>query len=69
MPLLQLSPHYTHIIHHLHISFLFGLCPKLKNTWNKWKNHFSEMKGDVGISPHEKEGENGDAYTKTETHS
>ena len=36
---------------------------------NKWKNHFSEMKGDVGMSPHEKEGEQGDAYTKTETHS
>ena len=24
--------------------------------WNKWKNHFSEMKGDVGMSHHEKEG-------------
>ena len=23
--------------------------------WNKWKNHFSEMKGDVGMSLHEKE--------------
>ena len=22
----------------------------------KWKNHFSEMKGDVGMSLHEKEG-------------
>ena len=22
----------------------------------KWKNHFSEMKGDVGMSHHEKEG-------------
>ena len=33
--------------------------------WNKWKNHFSEMKGDVGISPHEKEGEQEDAYTNT----
>ena len=32
--------------------------------WNKWKNHFSEMKGDVGISPHEKDGEQEDAYTK-----
>ena len=32
---------------------------------NKWKNHFSEMKGDVGMSPHEKEGEQEDAYTKT----
>ena len=35
----------------------------------KWKNHFSEMKGDVGMSPHEKEGEQGDAYTKIETDS
>ena len=33
--------------------------------WNKWKNHLSEMKGDVGMSPHEKEGEQEDAYTKT----
>ena len=37
---------------------------------NKWKNHFSEMKGDVGLSPHEKEGEQEDAYKpKQETHS
>ena len=26
------------------------------------------MKGDVGMSPHEKEGEQEDAYTKTEPH-
>ena len=26
------------------------------------KNHFSEMKGDVGMSLHEKEGEQEDAY-------
>ena len=31
---------------------LLGLCPKLKNEWNKWKNNFSEMKGDVGMSCH-----------------
>ena len=26
-----------------------GLAPKqrMKNEWNKWKNHFYEMKGDV----------------------
>ena len=36
---------------------------------NKWKNHFFEMKGDVGMLPNEKEGEQEDAYTKTETHS
>ena len=32
---------------------------------NEWKNHLSEMKGDVGMSPHEKEEEQEDAYTKT----
>ena len=37
-----------------------------KSKWNKWKNHFSEMKGDVGMSLHEKEGEQEDAYTETE---
>ena len=46
-----------------------GLCPKMKNEWNKWKNHFYEMKGDVGMSLHEKEREQEDAYTKTESHS
>ena len=67
---LLFNPHY-----HTHISvsnnlFLLGLCPKLKNIWNsKWKNHFSEMKGVVGMSLHEKEGEQEDAYTKTETQS
>ena len=35
----------------------------------KCKNHFSAMKEDLGMSPHEKEGKKGDAYTKTETHS
>ena len=34
----------------------------------KWKNHFCEMKGDVGMSHHEKEGEQEDAYTKTGDH-
>ena len=27
----------------------------MKNEWNKWKNHFYEMKGDVGMALHEKE--------------
>ena len=27
-----------------------------QNIMYKWKNHFSEMKGDVGMSHHEKEG-------------
>ena len=30
--------------------------PKVKNEQNKWKNHFVEMKGDVGMSVHEKGG-------------
>ena len=32
------------------------------------KSFISEMKGDIGMSPHEKEGEQEDDYTKTETH-
>ena len=32
-------------------------------------NHFFEMKGDVGMSGHEKEREQEHAYTKTESHS
>ena len=31
------------------LSIFMGLCPKAKNEWNKWKNHFLEMKGDVGM--------------------
>ena len=50
-------------------SFLLGLCPKVQNEWNKWKNHFHEMNGDVGMSSNEKEREQEDAYTKTESHS
>ena len=30
-----------------------GALPQKKNVWNKWKNHFYEMKGDVGMSLHE----------------
>ena len=33
----------------------------VRDIQNKWKNHFSEMKGDVGMSLHEKEGEQEDA--------
>ena len=36
-----------------HVNVL-GFC---QNEWNKWKNHFHEMKGDVGMSSHEKERE------------
>ena len=31
-----------------------GALPQKKNVWNKWKNHFYEMKGDVGMSLLEK---------------
>ena len=34
----------------------------------KWKNHFPEMKGDVGMSVHEKGGEQVDAWTETGIH-
>ena len=34
---------------------------QLEINYYKWKNHFSEMKGDVGMSVHEKEGEQEDA--------
>ena len=33
-----------------------GAFPHKKNLWNEWKNHFYEMKGDVGMSNHEKKG-------------
>ena len=46
-----------------------GLGPRVKNEWKKWKNHFYEMEGDVGMSQHEKEREQEDAYTKTESYS
>ena len=45
----------------IYIPFLLELWPHQKNLWNKWKNHFSEMKGDVGMSVYEKEGEQEDA--------
>ena len=35
--------------------FCWGFAPK-ENEWNKWKNHFYEMKGDVGMLLHEKKG-------------
>ena len=35
----------------------------------KWKNHLYKMKGDVGMSGHEKERKQEDAYTKIQTHS
>ena len=47
-------------------SNLMVTCPPI---FHKWKNHFYEMKGDVGMSVHEKERKQEDAYTKTQTHS
>ena len=41
----------------------------VETTIYKWKNHFYKMKGDVGMSGHEKEGKQEDAYTKIQTHS
>ena len=32
-----------------------ALCLKEKNEWNKWKNYFYEVKGDIGMSHYEKE--------------
>ena len=41
----------------------------MKDEWNKWKNHFFEVKGDVGMSSLEKEREQEDAFAQTQTHS
>ena len=38
-------------------------------SYYKWKNHFFKMKGDVGMSGHEKERKQEDAYTQIQTHS
>ena len=52
---------YAHAVNlHVYVCALlhfYGALPQTeKNEWNKCKNHFSEMKGDVGMSLHEKEG-------------
>ena len=36
-------------------NYVLMALPQKKNVWNKWNNHFYEMKGDVGMSVHEKE--------------
>ena len=34
---------------HNYITYFYGALPQTeKNEWNKCKNHFNEMKGDVG---------------------
>ena len=40
-----------------------------KDEVYRYKNHFYKMKGDVGMSGHEKERKQEDAYTKIQTHS
>ena len=40
-----------------------------KMSGTNGKNHFYKMKGDVGMSGHEKERKQEDAYTKIQTHS
>ena len=40
---------------------------RMKNEWNKWKNHFYEMKGDVGMSLHEKERKQEDIFVSSKT--
>ena len=50
------------------LNFYWGFALNQKSMWNKWKNYFSQMKGDVGMSHHEKEGEQEDAYTETGSH-
>ena len=42
---------------------------KSDTTIMQVENHFYKMKGDVGMSVHEKERKQEDAYTKTQTHS
>ena len=39
----------------------------MKNNYDKWKTHFFEMKGGVGMSSHKKESEQEDAFTQTQT--
>ena len=40
-----------------------------KMSGTSGKNHFYKMKGDVGMSGHEKERKQEDAYTNIQTHS
>ena len=52
------------------MNWLWVYCQSVAYTArNKSKNHFSERNGDIRMSPHEKEGGQEDANTKTETHS
>ena len=44
----------------IYIPFI-GALPQIKKVCEQVEKHFSEMKGDVGMSLHEKEGEQEDA--------
>ena len=55
---------YHHIVC-IHIWNDVSILPMYVHTYYKWKN---QMKGDVGMSVHEKERKQEDAYTKTQTH-
>ena len=37
------------------IAGLLRMMMMMMNNYDKWKNHFYEMKGDIGMSLHEKE--------------
>ena len=50
------------------LNFFYSFKFHVRHYVYKWKNHFSEMKGDVGMSLHEKEGEQEHAYTETGSH-
>ena len=49
-PTAELSPQLRS-----HVDTTFSNTEDGNHTNNKWKNHFYEMKGDVGMSLHEKE--------------
>ena len=57
---------------HIHITMyliLIGALAQIKKTkCNKWKNHISHMKEDVGMSPRKEEEKQEHAYTMTGSH-
>ena len=59
----------THGVRHARGCCCMRMHVRSPEEWNKWKNHFYEMKGEVGMSWHEKERQQEVAYTKTESNS
>ena len=53
----------------IHTCLQFSTRELARNNYYKWKNHFYKMKGGEGMSGHEKERKQEDAYTKTQSHS